>query len=87
MKIEVVNTEVKQKTVRSKEGKEYTFYTQEAFFHDEVSPYPSRMLVPVDSLSSAYSVGFYALGDRSLYVDRFGNLALARRYALLPLSN
>jgi len=85
MKIEVINTEVKQKTVRSKEGKEYTFYTQEAFFHDPSAPYPTRMLVPVDSLSAAYSAGFYALGPRSLYVDRFGNLALARRYSLLPL--
>lgn len=85
MKIEICDTKVLERTVRGKDGKEYTFYNQEGFYHDGVSPYPVRCVVPVGGLSSAYPVGWYTLGDKSLYVDRYGNLALARRFVLVSV--
>ncbi len=84
MKIEIFDTEVKERTVRSKkDGKEYTFYTQEGFYHDGTSPYPTRCNIPVSSLSAAYRPGVYRVADNSVYVDRFGNLGLQRRFALV----
>lgn len=85
MKIEICDTKVSARTVKAKDGKEYTFYTQEGFYHDGVSPYPVRCVVPVDSLSSAYPVGWYTLSDKSLYVDKYGNISLARRFHLVSV--
>lgn len=83
MKIEIVDKEVKQRVVRSKnDGKEYTFYTQEAYLHDG-SAYPTRCFVPVSDAASAYRVGWYRLAPSALVVDRFGNLALRRRFGLV----
>lgn len=83
MRIEIASTDVEQRTVRSKkDGKEYTFYTQEGFYHDPSSRYPIVCRIPVDGPSAAYSPGMYRLANSSLVVDRFGNLALSRRFAL-----
>lgn len=84
MKIEIASTEVQKRTVRSKkDGKEYTFYTQEGFYHDGHSPYPTRCNIPVADAASAYPVGMYRVADKSLFIDRFGNLALQRRFGLV----
>jgi len=82
MLLEILSKEVSSKTVRSKSGKDYTFFTQEAYLHDG-SVYPVRCVVPVSDASSAYNPGRYVLADDAFYVDRFGNLALARRFSLV----
>ena len=84
MRVEIVSTDVKSRTVISKrDNKEYTFYTQEAWFHDGVNPYPSRCFVPVSSLDSFYNPGRYRLATGAVVVDRFGTLTLRRRYNLV----
>lgn len=81
--IEIQSTEVQSKTVRSKkDGKEYTFFQQEAWLHDG-SSYPTRCFVPVSGPASGYSPGRYSLAGDAHFVDRFGNLALARRFSLV----
>lgn len=83
MRIEIVSTEIESRTVRSKkDGKEYTFYTQEGFYHDPSSRYPVVCRIPVDGPSAAHSPGMYRLASDALFVDRFGNLAIRRRFAL-----
>lgn len=83
MRVEIVSTEVKSRTVVSKrDGKQYIFYTQEAYLHDG-SAYPTRCFVPVADAASAYSVGLYRLAPSALAIDRFGNLALRRRFGLV----
>lgn len=84
MKIEILSTDVQQRTVRSKrDGKEYTFYTQEGFLHDGSGPYPVRCNVPVVNSAGAYSPGRYRISDSAVFVDRFGNLNLQRRFGLV----
>jgi len=84
--IEIQNPEVFERTVTSKrDGKTYTFYQQEAWYHDGVSPYPSRCFVPVSSLSAGYRPGRYTLSGDALFVDRFGKLALANRFSLVSV--
>lgn len=84
MQLEIVNQEVTSRTVRSKkDNKDYTFFTQEAYLHDGTSTYPVRCVVPVSGPAAAYTPGRYSLASDSLYVDRFGNLALARRFNLV----
>lgn len=85
MKIEIVSSEVFSRTVRSKkDGKDYTFYTQEAYLHDG-STYPTRFYVHVSGPAAAYSPGWYNLAGSSYFVDRFGNLALSRRFSLVSV--
>lgn len=84
MHIEITTAEVNTRTVRSKkDGKEYTFYTQEAWLHDGTSPYPSRSFVPLLDAASGYRPGRYSLAADALFVDRFGALSLRRNYRLV----
>ena len=84
MRVEFSSNEVKSRTVRSsKDGKEYTFYNQEGWFHDGFSQYPSRCFVPVPDARSGYDPGWYRLAPGAVVVDRFGNLTLRRRFDLL----
>lgn len=83
-KIEIQSDTVSARTVKSKrDGKEYTFYTQEAYFHDESSSYPVRCSLPVSGASAGYRPGWYRLPGNAVYVDRYGNLSLARRFDLV----
>ncbi|MES9872657.1 MAG: single-stranded DNA-binding protein [Candidatus Sedimenticola sp. 6PFRAG7] len=54
----------------------YSFNKQEAWAHLPGQPYPSRMELTLDEGSSAYKQGNYTIQPESLYVDRFGKLAL-----------
>ena len=81
--IEIQSFEVQSKTVRSKrDGKEYTFFHQEAWLHNG-SSYPTRCFIPVSSATSGYYPGRYSLADDAYFIDRFGNLSLSRRFSLV----
>lgn len=82
-KLEITTKEVQTKTVKSKkDGKDYTFYLQEAYLHDG-STYPTRCYVPVSSPTASYDIGWYTFASDSFFVDRFGNLSLSRRFSLV----
>lgn len=77
VKIEVKSTDVTQKTVRGKNGKEYVIRDQAAWV-DLGKVYPQEIRVPVELGKEPYPPGRYVSDPSCLYVDRFGNLSLGR---------
>lgn len=76
MKIEVVDTEVKTRSFRSKDGKDLTFREQMAWLHQD-EKYPASFRLSLGD-QPALEPGFYVLGSGSFFVDRFGGLSLKR---------
>lgn len=77
MRIEVKNLELKNKSGQSKRtGKDYSFFEQKAYAHLPDKPYPVEMTLTVDSGQPPYALGFYTLGDKSYYVDKYGQLVI-----------
>lgn len=83
IKIEIPSNTVvkpKQGTARAT-GKPYSFREQTAFAHLPDKAYPVECKVVVDDGDTVYPPGFYTLAPSSVYVDRFGGLALSARLA------
>jgi hypothetical protein len=81
MKIEITSLITEKRTVRGKDGKEYTFYTQQAFFHNG-GKYPEAFKLTLKE-DSPLSVGFYTIAPASFYVDKYGALSIRRNLLLI----
>lgn len=81
MKIEITSTHTDKRTVRGKDGKEYTFFNQQAFFHNG-GKYPTAFMLTIRE-ESPLSIGFYTIAPDSFYVDKYGTLSLRRNLLLL----
>lgn len=86
MKIEIVDATAKTRQF-SKDGKDYVFREQEAFLHREQDRYPTRMTISLGKDQGPYGPGFYCVSDESFYVNKYGNLDVAKEMRLLPLSD
>lgn len=75
--IEVRSTNVTQKTVRGKDGKEYVIREQVGWI-DLGKAYPQEVRIPVENGKEAYPPGKYDMDPSCIYVDRFGKLSLGR---------
>ncbi|MEX2151284.1 MAG: single-stranded DNA-binding protein [Steroidobacteraceae bacterium] len=75
--IEIKVTDVSQKTVRSKDGKEYVIREQDGWV-DLGEAYPQKIRISLEQGKQAYAIGRYQVSEKSLYVDRFGQLKLGR---------
>lgn len=75
--IEVKSSDIAQKTVRGKDGKDYVIREQEGWV-DLGKAYPQQIRISLEQGKEAYAPGRYALAPESLYVDRFGQLKLGR---------
>lgn len=78
IKIEVKNPGTEHVTGTSKQGRPYSFYRQSAYAHLPGKAYPVEFEMTHDQASDAYQPGFYSIDPSSIYVDRFGGLALGR---------
>lgn len=85
MKIEITDLEVFTRSIKSKDGKDYTFYTQKGWLHNGHS-YPVSVTIPVSGVTSGYNLGWYTLASDSFVVDRYENLFIKKRYTLIPMS-
>lgn len=77
VKIEVKSSEIAQKNVRGKDGKEFVIREQEGWV-DLGDAYPQKVRLSLEQGKEAYAPGRYALDQKSLYIDRFGQLKLGR---------
>ena len=75
--VEIRSAEVMQKTVRSKEGKEFLIRDQVGWA-DLGKAYPQEIRIPLESGSDPYRPGKYVVHGSCLYVDRYKNLSLGR---------
>lgn len=82
LKVEVSTTMVDVKNGTSaKTGKPYSIREQEAWaycYDKEGKPYPhpSKIRVTLDDDQQAYPLGNYIIDPSSIYVDRFGQVAI-----------
>lgn len=82
--IEVVTSDVEERSFTSKEGKPMRFREQRAYLHRPGDPYPTPFSVSLGD-RPAHSPGRYSLGISSFRVGRFGSLELGRELQLQPL--
>jgi len=79
IKIEVVGEPQTREITSRKTGELLRFTEQDAYAHFPHRKYPERITVPLEKGSSGYSEGMYTISADSLYVDRFGKLAISLR--------
>ncbi|RUL66811.1 hypothetical protein EKH79_03095 [Dyella dinghuensis] len=71
-KVIVKSDQVHQRTVKGKNGREYTFRTQLAAF-DNGGDFPQPFPLRLDDKQPAYAPGEYSIDvDKSVYVDTSG---------------
>lgn len=84
IQVESVSVELKQ-GVSAKNGKAYSIREQEAWMFGvgrdgKPQPHPQRIKITLDDeQQSPYPLGTYTLDPASLYVDRFGQIAIRAR--------
>jgi hypothetical protein len=83
IKVEITSTEVMTKNGISKVGKPYTIREQSGFAHlvgkdGQAQKYPQGIRVNLEDDQAAFPVGMYELAASSLYVGKFGQLAIGR---------
>jgi hypothetical protein len=77
--IEIIDAELRERTLRSKAGNLFVVVEQAAVLHKPTSRGQCIIQVPdgtVGEAVQAYAPGLYILSDRSYTVDRWGHLAL-----------
>lgn len=85
LKVQVETTVIDAKNGTSaKTGKPYSIREQEAwaFTYDrdgKLHPHPQRIRLTLDDDQKPYEIGTYQLDPASLYVDRFGQIAIRAR--------
>jgi len=85
LKVQVETTIVDAKNgISAKTGKPYCIREQEAwaFTYDrdgKPHPHPQRIRLTLDGDQKPYEVGTFQLDPASLYVDRFGQIAIRAR--------
>ena len=85
MRISIDSSEVKVKSGIGKNDKPYEICTQVAYL-DTGKRYPGECKIRVPDKSSAFAPGEYVIDfDKSLYVDRFGHIAVSEELVLQPL--
>jgi len=83
MKIEILNEEMEEKTIRPKNGNEpFTLYEQygRIQLNDEI-----RKLTLTNNAYQPYKKGVYQVDPKSYYVDQFGSLKMGK-LILKPVS-
>lgn len=84
IKIEVKEAKKERREITSKkDGKQMVFYEQPAYAHTldkdgRARAYPESCHISLEADQEPYAPGFYTLDPVSIYVDRFGGLALSR---------
>ena len=84
IKIEIKDAKVNRREITSKkDGKQMVFLDQEAYAFTldksgQARAYPESCRISLDIDQAPYQPGFYVLEPTSIYVDRFGGLALSR---------
>lgn len=86
IKIEVRDAVATVRNITSKAGKELQFREQAAYAftldrNGAVRPYPESIRINLRDGQEPYAVGMYTLAPASVWVDRFGGLALAPKLA------
>ena len=84
IKIEIKEATKERREITSKKDcKLMVFYDQQAYAHTldkngTPRAYPESCKIGLDADQQPYGPGFYTLDPVSIYVDRFGQLALSR---------
>lgn len=86
IRIEVTNSEVETRTSRKlnpRTNQPYIFHEQQAFAFvhgrdGQPSKYPVRFRISLEDSQEAYKPGFYTIHPNSIYVDKYGSLAIGR---------
>jgi len=82
MRIEIQTAEfqVQNGTVKNgpRAGQPYSIRKQDAWVHLDGQPYPVRIVINLEDNKPPYQPGFYALDEKSFFVDRFASLSLGR---------
>ncbi len=66
-------------------GKSFEIPEQHCWVHLPGDPHPTRVIRSVGKDKSPVTAGMYTLDPSSIYVDRFGNLAIKAQFAVRPL--
>lgn len=85
MRLLVKSTQVFERKIVAKTGKQYTFREQEAVI--DIGEERRVIVLSLDDSQVAYTPGQYDVGDASFEVDRNRNLTLKRRLALKPVTS
>ena len=75
--VEIKSEQIFEKSGTSKLGKPFRIREQSGYV-DLGKAYPVEIKVPLDETSPPYTIGRYTINPGCLYVDRYGQLALAR---------
>ena len=75
--VEVKSGNVSEKTIKSKDGREYLIREQVGWA-DLGKEYPQEIRIPLEKSQEAYAPGRYVIDPGCLYVDRFQTLSLGR---------
>lgn len=96
LKIEVKNSEVQERSGKTKDGRDWKIRNQEAYVHIQARngtpmPYPEKIFLQLDNGNanrapqSPYAVGTYYLSDSSAYVGDYSTLRLGTPVLLSEL--
>lgn len=86
IKIEVTD-KVEAKNVTSrKTGEAFVIPEQTCWAHLPGDPHPTRVIRSVGKGAQPIAAGVYVLDPSSIYVDRFGNLAIKSQFAVRPMT-
>ena len=87
MKIEIVNQEFEQISGTDRNGRPFNMRKQQAYASLEGQKYPTAIMITLGENQQPWPVGMYEVGGGSFYVDRYGQLALAKTLQLRALSS
>lgn len=89
IRIEVTDkVEIKHVTAKQgpNAGKSFDIPEQHCWAHLPGDPHPTRVIRAVGRDAEMIKAGQYTLDPSSIYVDRFGNLAIKSQFAVRPLA-
>lgn len=84
IKIEIADANVDARNITTKGGQPMTLYSQNAYASFEGEKYPRQIQLSLQS-QGGWPVGYYQLDAKSLTVDKYNNLTIARYPVLKPL--
>lgn len=75
--LEVKSDQVQERQLKTKAGRDFKVREQHAWVHIG-KDYPQEIILQLNSDQAPYPPGDYVIDHRSLYVDRYGQLAIGR---------
>ena len=83
--IEVPDSQISERSGKTKDGRDWEIREQEGYLHIEGKPFPVEMKLQLNAEQTAYKPGKYEVLASSVRVSRFGQLEFKRNINMVPL--